>query len=80
MANIKSAKLRIKKSQRKAENNRYWKNKVKEILKSHEANATSKAKSKTSFSKVQVVIDKAVAKKVISKNKAARIKSRLSKA
>lgn len=75
MANIKSAKLRIKKDAKKSSRNKYWSNKLKNAIKSFD----SKEKNQKSVNSLKSVIDKATLKGAISKNKASRIKSKLTK-
>ena len=80
MANIKSAIKRarqnIKLRQHNASARAMFRTFVKNVVKSVKAGDQEAAK--LAFSKAQPVIDKAVGKGIIHKNKAARIKSRLS--
>ena len=78
MANIKSAKRRIKITKVKTANNRLWKQKIRSATKSFEISlATKKVGSK--YKNLQTIIDKAAIKNVIHKRKAARLKSKLTK-
>lgn len=74
MANIKSAKLRIKKDAKKNTSNRYWSGKLKDSIKSLKTKKSEKA-----INKLKSTVDKAVSKGIMSKNKASRIKSKLTK-
>lgn len=77
MANIKSAKKRIKQTVKKTNYNNYWRKAMKKAISAFEK---SNAKDKTnSLNIAKSVIDKSAKKRVISKNKASRIKSRLQK-
>ena len=80
MANIKSAikraKQNIKRRQHNASARSMYRTYVKNVLK---AVATgNKEDALAAFTKAQPIIDKAAAKGLIHKNKAARVKSRLS--
>lgn len=74
MANIKSAKLRIKKDAKKNALNRYWSGKLKDSIK-----VLKTKKSEKTVNELKSTVDKAVSKGIISKNKASRIKSKLTK-
>lgn len=79
MANIKSAKKRIKVTETKTLRNRMIKSALKTSIKKFEValenNNTDEAK--VTFAAASRSLDMAAAKKVIHKNKAARTKSRL---
>ena len=80
MANIKSAIKRARQNvklrlQNAGERSRY-RTFIKNVLKAVEAG--SKAEATEAYTKAQPVIDKAAGKGLIHKNKAARLKSRLS--
>lgn len=74
MANIKSAKLRIKKDVRKNTSNKYWSKKLREAIKSFDSKKTGKT-----VNELKSVVDKSASRGIISKNKASRIKSKLTK-
>lgn len=74
MANIKSAKKRILVNKTKNENNVPKKSTMKSAVKKAVANP-----SKETVNEAYKRIDKALAKNIITKNKAARAKSRVSK-
>ena len=80
MANIKSAIKRarqnVKLRQHNASARSMYRTYVKNVLKAVEAGDQEVAK--TAFAKAQPIIDKAAGKGLIHKNKAARLKSRLS--
>lgn len=80
MANIKSAIKRarqnVKLRQRNTSARSMYRTYIKNVLKAVEAGDHEAAK--TAYSKAQPVIDKATGKGLLHKNKAARIKSRLS--
>ena len=73
MANIKSAKKRILVNETKHENNREKKSSMKTAIKKALNNPT-----KETVNEAYKKIDKALAKNIITKNKAARAKSRVS--
>ena len=79
MANIKSAKKRIKVTETKTLNNRMVKSALKTIIKKFEAavDAKNSEDAKALFSSVAKSLDMATTKGVIHKNMAARKKSRL---
>ena len=76
MANIKSAKKRIRVSERNRKRNLVYKNKVKKLIKAARSAKSDQAKK---VSEAVKWIDKAAKKKIIHKNKASRWKSRLMK-
>lgn len=80
MANIKSAIKRARQNEKRRQHNAsarsMYRTYVKNVLKAVEAGNKDDARS--AFLKAQSVVDKAAAKNLIHKNKAARIKSRLS--
>lgn len=80
MANIKSAIKRARQNIKRREQNASARSKyrtyVKNVLKAVEAG--SKESAREAYAKAQPMIDKAAGKGLIHKNKAARIKSRLS--
>jgi small subunit ribosomal protein S20 len=71
---IKSAKKKLRVDKRRTKVNRVYRNKLKSALKE-----TREKKTKKSLQGAYRVVDRAAKKKVIHKNKAARIKSRLVK-
>ncbi len=71
---IKSAKKKLRVDKRRTKVNRVYRNKLKEALKE-----VGEKKTKKSLQVAYRVIDRAAKKRVIHKNKAARIKSRLVK-
>ena len=79
MANIKSAKKRIKVIETKTLNNRMIKSALKTTIKKFEAAIAAKnaEEAKTSFVAVTKALDSAAQKGVVHKNMAARKKSRL---
>jgi small subunit ribosomal protein S20 len=79
MANIKSAKKRIKVTETKTLNNRMVKSALKTTIKKFEAavDANNSEDAKALFSSVAKSLDMATTKGVIHKNMAARKKSRL---
>ncbi|WP_066636458.1 30S ribosomal protein S20 [Desulfolucanica intricata] len=81
MPNIKSAAKRVKTTRKRTLRNTIVKSQIKTAIKRFEealANATPEEAQKT-LRRALVVLDKAVTKGVIHKNKAARKKSRLTK-
>ena len=78
MANHKSALKRIRQTESRRLRNRYYaktaRNAVRRIRK-----MTEKAEAETALVKVTKMLDKLAAKKVISKNKASNLKSKLAK-
>ena len=81
MANIKSAKKDIKRTRKVTDNNHELKARVKNIIKETEKaiEAKDNNKAKDCLVKAQKTIDKAQAKGLVTKNTAAREKSRLNK-
>ncbi|MCX7745189.1 MAG: 30S ribosomal protein S20 [Flavobacteriales bacterium] len=78
MANIKSAKKRIRNSEAKRERNRYQHKSTRTVIKKVRK-ATSKKEGEELLSKVTAMLDKLAKNKVIHKNKAANLKSKLTK-
>jgi len=80
VANIKSAikraKQNVKRRQHNASARSMYRTYVKNVLKA--VDTGNKDDARAAFTKAQPVIDKATAKGLIHKNKAARVKSRLS--
>lgn len=72
MANTKSAKKAYRNSLKKGLHNLFWKKRIAAAKKAKPFDAQA-------YKNLQSVLDKAVNKKVIHKNKAARIKSRMLK-
>lgn len=79
MANIKSAKKRIKITQTRTLRNQMVKSALKTLIKKFEASLESNdiESAKSYFSQVTKALDMAASKGVLHKNKAARKKSRL---
>jgi small subunit ribosomal protein S20 len=79
MANIKSAKKRIKVTETKTLRNKMIKSALKTTIKKFEVAATAKnvEEAKANFANVVKSLDMAASKGIIHKNKAARTKSRL---
>jgi small subunit ribosomal protein S20 len=79
MANIQSAKKRIKVTETKTLNNRMVKSALKTVIKKFEAavEAKNNEEAKALFSSVVKSLDMATTKGVVHKNMAARKKSRL---
>jgi len=71
---IKSAKKKLKVDKRRTKTNRVYRNKLKEALK-----VAREKKTKKGLQAAYKALDQAAKKKVIHKNKAARLKSRLVK-
>lgn len=78
MANIKSAKKRIRNSEAKRARNRYQHKSTRTVIKKVRE-ATSKKEGEELLNKVTAMIDKLAKKNVIHKNKAANLKSKLTK-
>lgn len=80
MANIKSAKKRIRVTEAKTLKNKMIKSALKTTIKKFETAVTAKNvdEAKTGFVAVAKSLDMAASKGIIHKNKAARTKSRLS--
>lgn len=79
MANIKSAKKRIKVTEAKTLRNKMIKSALKTVIKKFETALTSNnvEEAKASFKSAAKALDMAASKGVLHKNKAARKKSRL---
>lgn len=75
MPNIKSAKKKLRKDTKRTKRNAVHSKSIKKTMK----NMTRDTKAKGTLEKAFSIIDRAVKKKVIHKNKAARLKSRASK-
>lgn len=78
MPNIKSAKKKLKQDAKREQSNMSYKKTVKKTVKKMSTIKKGKSAGKE-MSTAYSVIDKAVKKGVIHKNKAARLKSRISK-
>ncbi len=76
MANIKSAKKRIRNSEAKRERNRYQHKSTRTVIKKVRQ-ATSKKEAEELLNKVTSMLDKLAKNNVIHKNKAANLKSKL---
>ncbi len=78
---IKSAKKRVKVTEKKTAINREWKNKLKDSIKAFEKAVENgdKEAAAEQLRETTKVIDKAATKNIIHKNNAARKKSRLTK-
>ncbi|ADQ15112.1 30S ribosomal protein S20 [Halanaerobium hydrogeniformans] len=78
---IKSAKKRVKVTEKKTAQNREWKDKLKTAIKDFKnvVEAGNKEKAEEQLKETIKVIDKAVSRNIIHKNNAARKKSRLTK-
>ncbi|OGK19738.1 30S ribosomal protein S20 [Candidatus Roizmanbacteria bacterium RIFCSPHIGHO2_02_FULL_40_13b] len=77
---IKSAKKKLRKDKVRTGRNLVAKKKYKIVVKAVKKSVASKgAKTKSLLSKASSLIDKAAKKRVIHKNKAARLKSRVAK-
>ena len=74
MPRIKSAKKKLRKDIKRTRRNQEYRLKIKKAVK-----AVIKKGDKELLKKAYSIIDKAVKEKIIHKNKAARIKSRISK-
>lgn len=82
MANTKQAKKAIRKTARKTSFNKWWKAKISKAKKAFEdvlKTPKTQEEALELLKTLQKVVDKAAKKKVINKNKAARIKSRSAK-
>ncbi len=77
MPNIKSAKKKLRKDTRRTSKNDAYKKKVKDTMKS--IGKMGSRTTKVTLHKAYSIIDRAAKKKVIHKNKAARLKARVSK-
>jgi len=78
---IKSAKKRVKVTEKKTAQNRKWKNKLKNAIKDLEnlIDEGDKEAAAEQLKETKRVIDKAVTRNILHKNNAARKKSRLTK-
>ena len=78
---IKSAKKRVKTTEKKTAQNREWKDRLKNAIKDMEkaVEAGEKEAAAEQLKETKKVIDKAVTRNIIHKNNAARKKSRLTK-
>lgn len=74
MPNIKSAKKKLKQDRTKTKRNLKYEHLIERAIKE-----VKKKKDQGSLKKVYSIIDKAAKKKIIHRNKAARLKSRISK-
>ena len=78
MANHKSSKKRIKQTIKRNENNRYYAKTMRNAVRKLRATA-DKAEAAAQLPKVSSMLDKLAKKNVIHANKAANLKSKLSK-
>lgn len=78
MANIKSAKKRVRNSEVKRARNKYQHKSTRTVMKALRT-ATSKADAEALLPKVSSMLDKLAKTNVIHKNKAANLKSKLTK-
>jgi len=78
MPNIQSAKKKLRKDIRRTKNNQNYLISIRKAIKSL-FHIKTVAKSQDQINKTVSIIDKGVKKKVIHKNKAARLKSRVMK-
>ena len=78
MANHKSSKKRIKQTIKRNENNRYYAKTARNAVRKLRA-TTDKAEATAQLPKVSSMLDKLAKKNVIHANKAANLKSKLSK-
>ena len=78
MANHKSSKKRIKQTIKRNENNRYYAKTARNAVRKLRA-TTAKAEAAAQLPKVSSMLDKLAKKNVIHANKAANLKSKLSK-
>jgi small subunit ribosomal protein S20 len=78
---IKSAKKRVKVTEKKTAQNREWKDRLKNAIKDMEkaVETGDKEAAEEQLKETKKVIDKAVTRNIIHKNNAARKKSRLTK-
>ncbi|KXS50519.1 30S ribosomal protein S20 [Halanaerobium congolense] len=78
---IKSAKKRVKTTEKKTAQNRMWKDRLKNAIKDMEkaVEAGDNEAAAEQLKETKKVIDKAVTRNIIHKNNAARKKSRLTK-
>ncbi|OGC50542.1 30S ribosomal protein S20 [candidate division WWE3 bacterium RIFCSPHIGHO2_01_FULL_40_23] len=80
MANTKSALKALRQSKKRASENLFWKERVRSLVREIKTPTSNPDILNEQFSKLQSYLDKAVKNKVIHKNKAARLKSRVLKA
>ena len=78
MANIKSAKKRIRNSKSKRDRNRYQHKTTRTVIKSLHL-AKDKKEAEALLPKVTEMVDKLAKKNIIHKNKASNLKSKLTK-
>ncbi len=78
MPNIQSAKKKVRKDVKREATNLTYKKTIKKTLKKAGTIKTGK-KGAVAVSEAYSIIDKAVKKKIVHKNKAARLKSRISR-
>ena len=78
---IKSAKKRVKTTEKKTAQNKEWKDRLKNAIKDMEkaVEAGDKEAAAEQLKETKKVIDKAVTRNILHKNNAARKKSRLTK-
>lgn len=78
---IKSAKKRVKVTEKKTAQNKEWKQRLKDAIKNMEkaVEAGDKEAAAEQLKETKKVIDKAVTRNILHKNNAARKKSRLTK-
>lgn len=83
MPNTKSAKKALRQSIKKRRHNLYWKRQIRAVVKSIKHNLKNAPQNtdilKKDEAKLQKILDKAAKNKVIHKNKANRLKSRIAK-
>jgi small subunit ribosomal protein S20 len=81
MANIKSAKKRIKVNEKARERNRYYRSTLRTFIKKAKAamEEGNKEMATQFYKKAISLADKMVIKSIIHRNKAARVKSRITK-
>lgn len=80
MANTQSAEKALRQSKRKAEQNSWWKGKIKTLVKAMKTAAGNPDILNEQYKELQSTLDKAAKVNVIHKNKAARLKARALKA
>ncbi len=78
MPNLKSAKKKLRKDIKRTKENLFYKNAVKRTIR-FVAKIKDKKKLEEAVKKACSIIDKAAKKRIIHKNKAAKLKSRISK-
>lgn len=79
MTNIKGSQKALKQSKTRRELNNSIKSKIKTLLRSLKTNGKTPDILNENYKELQSVLDKASKNKVIHKNKAARLKSRIAK-